>query len=218
MTQKKGCSLYRVVIIGICAVLLLTAAASAAAVPGMVVVKPIKTTPLLGNVWVNSVPSGSKAILDGGKTGTTPALFTNVLAGSHGLQVRQTGYKDFQAVIQVSGGKTTVVNATLKSKPDIYDTLLTDGRFTTLIKALKLTKLDATLQSGGPYTVFAPTDAAFNKLQASTLNALMNNPTQLKKVLQFNIVSGNSAATADFKCSNGIIHISNTVQMPPVKT
>jgi uncharacterized surface protein with fasciclin (FAS1) repeats len=209
--------LYRVVIIGICAVLLLAAAASAAAVPGMVSVKPIKTTPLLGNVQVNSAPSGSMAILDGGKKGTTPMLFTNVLAGSHAVQVKQTGYKDFQAGIQVSGGKTTVVNATLKSKPDIYDTLLTDGRFTTLVKALQLTKLDATLQSGGPYTVFAPTDAAFQKLPATTLSALMNNPTQLKKVLQYNIVSGNSGATADIRCSNGIIHIANTVQMPPAK-
>jgi uncharacterized surface protein with fasciclin (FAS1) repeats len=217
MTQKKGRSLYRVVIVGICAVLLLAAAASAVVVPGMVAVKPIKTTPLLGNVQVNSVPSGSTVILDGGKKGTTPMLFTNVLAGSHAVQVKQTGYKDFGAGIQVSGGKTTVVNATLKSKPDIYDTLLTDGRFTTLVKALQLTKLDATLQSGGPYTVFAPTDAAFSKLPASTLTALMNNPAQLKKVLQFNIISGTSGATADIRCSNGIIHIASAVQMPPAK-
>ncbi|HVP94335.1 MAG TPA: fasciclin domain-containing protein [Methanoregulaceae archaeon] len=210
MTEKKGYSWYRIVITGLCAVLLLTAATSATGIT----VKPFKTTPLLGNIQVNSVPSGSTAILDGAKKATTPALFTNVLAGSHAVQVKQTGYKDFSAGVQVSGGKTSVVTATLTSKPDIYDTLLTDGRFTTLVKALQLTKLDTTLQSGGPYTIFAPTDAAFRKLPAATLNALMSNPTQLKKVLQYNIVPG-YAAVADIKCSNGIIHITDTVQMPP---
>jgi len=215
MAQNTGHSLYRVVIIGICTVLLLAAAASAAGTTGSIIVKPVKTSPLLGNIQVNSVPSGSTVILDGSKKGTTPMLFSNVLAGSHAVQVSLTGYKDFQAGVQVSGGKTSVVNATLKSKPDIYDTLLTDGRFTTLVKALQLTKLNATLQSGGPYTVFAPTDAAFAKLPASKLTALMNNPATLKKVMQYNIVSGTSAATADIRCSNGIIHITGTVQIPP---
>ena len=215
MTQNTGYSLYRVLIIGICTVLLLAAAVSAAGTSGLIIVKPIKTSPLLGNIQVNSVPTGSTAILDGGKKGATPVLFSNVLAGSHTVQVSQTGYKDFQTGVQVIGGKTSVVNATLKSKPDIYDTLLTDGRFNTLVRALQLTKLNTTLQSGGPYTVFAPTDAAFNKLPSSKLTALMNNPATLKKVLQYNIVSGNSAATADIRCSNGIIHITSTVQIPP---
>jgi uncharacterized surface protein with fasciclin (FAS1) repeats len=215
MAQNKGHSLYRVVIIGICTVLLLAAAASAAGTSGLLTVTPVKTSPLLGNIQVNSVPAGSTVILDGGKKGTTPVLFSNILVGSHAVQVSQTGYKNFQAGVQVSGGKTSVVNATMIPKPDIYDTLLTDGRFTAFVRALQLTKLNATLQSGGPYTVFAPTDAAFSKLPASQLNALMNNPATLKKVLQYNIVSGTSAATADIRCSNGIIHITSTLQMPP---
>jgi uncharacterized surface protein with fasciclin (FAS1) repeats len=215
MAQNTGNSLYRVVIIGICTVLLLAAVASASGTSGLLTVKPVKTSPLLGNIQVNSVPAGSTVILDSGNKGTTPVLFSNVLAGSHAVQVSQTGYKNFQTGVQVSGGKTSVVNATLISKPDIYDTLLTDGRFTTLVRGLQLAKLNGTLQSGGPYTVFAPTDAAFNKLPASQLNALMNNPATLKKVLQYNIVPGTSAATADIRCSNGIIHIMSTLQMPP---
>jgi uncharacterized surface protein with fasciclin (FAS1) repeats len=62
--------------------------------------------------------------------------------------------------------------------------------FSTLTTALRLTGLDAALASGGPFTVFAPTDAAFAKLPAGTLNSLIANPAQLADVLRYHVVSG----------------------------
>ncbi len=67
--------------------------------------------------------------------------------------------------------------------------------FTTLTTALRLTGLDAVLAQGGPYTVFAPTDAAFAALPAGTLSALIANPTQLADVLKFHVVSGEALST-----------------------
>ncbi|MBM3874827.1 MAG: fasciclin domain-containing protein [Verrucomicrobia bacterium] len=69
------------------------------------------------------------------------------------------------------------------------------GDFSTLTTALRLTGLDAALASGGPFTVFAPTDAAFAKLPAATLNALVANPSQLADVLRYHVVSGQVLST-----------------------
>ncbi|MBL9185913.1 MAG: fasciclin domain-containing protein [Opitutaceae bacterium] len=60
----------------------------------------------------------------------------------------------------------------------------------TLATALRLTGLDATLAAGGPFTVFAPTDAAFAALPTATLNNLIANPAQLAQVLLFHVASG----------------------------
>ena len=60
----------------------------------------------------------------------------------------------------------------------------------TLATALRITGLDATLAAGGPYTVFAPTNAAFAKLPAATLNALLADPAALAQVLLFHVANG----------------------------
>jgi uncharacterized surface protein with fasciclin (FAS1) repeats len=62
--------------------------------------------------------------------------------------------------------------------------------FSTLATALRLTGLDAVLAEGGPFTVFAPTDEAFAKLPAGTLEALVANPAQLADILRYHVVSG----------------------------
>lgn len=69
------------------------------------------------------------------------------------------------------------------------------GDFSTLTTALRLTGLDAALASGGPFTVFAPTDAAFAKLPPGTLNTLIANPSQLADVLRYHAVSGQVLST-----------------------
>lgn len=58
----------------------------------------------------------------------------------------------------------------------------------TLVTALRLTGLDAALAAGGSFTVFAPTNEAFAKLPAATLNALLANPAQLADVLRYHVV------------------------------
>lgn len=60
----------------------------------------------------------------------------------------------------------------------------------TLATALRVAGLDATLAAGGPFTVFAPTNAAFAALPAATLNGLLANPAQLAQVLLFHVASG----------------------------
>jgi len=81
-----------------------------------------------------------------------------------------------------------------EEKKDIVDTAVAAGSFTTLAKALGAAGLVDTLKGTGPYTVFAPTDAAFAKLPAGTLEKLLADREQLTKVLTYHVVAGNVQA------------------------
>ncbi len=80
------------------------------------------------------------------------------------------------------------------SAADIVDTAVSAGNFTTLVAALKAAGLVDTLKGPGPFTVFAPTDAAFAKLPAGTVDSLLKNPEKLKDILTYHVVSGSVMA------------------------
>jgi uncharacterized surface protein with fasciclin (FAS1) repeats len=77
---------------------------------------------------------------------------------------------------------------------DIVDTAVAAGNFTTLVAAVKAAGLVDTLKGKGPFTVFAPTDEAFAKLPAGTVEALLKNPEKLKNILLYHVVSGSVMA------------------------
>lgn len=80
---------------------------------------------------------------------------------------------------------------------DIVDTAIADGRFTTLAAALEAAGLVETLKSAGPFTVFAPTDDAFAKLPAGTVESLLmpENLAKLQKILLYHVVAGKVMAS-----------------------
>lgn len=111
-------------------------------------------------------------------------------------------------------------------KKDIVDTAVAAGDFNTLAAALQAADLVDTLKSDGPFTVFAPTDAAFAKLPAGTVDNLLKpeNKDQLVAVLTYHVVPGKVTAeqvvdltTAttvqgsdiDIKVMDGTVHIDN---------
>ena len=73
---------------------------------------------------------------------------------------------------------------------DIVDTAVSAGSFNTLVTAVKAAGLVETLKGTGPFTVFAPTDEAFAKLPAGTVDALLKDPAKLKKILTYRVVPG----------------------------
>jgi uncharacterized surface protein with fasciclin (FAS1) repeats len=133
---------------------------------------------------------------------------------------------------------------------DIVDTAVAAGGFGTLVAAVKAADLVETLKGKGPFTVFAPTDEAFKKLPAGTLESLLKpeNKGKLAGILTYHVVSGKvmaadvvslksaktvqggevaivvdgdkvsvdgAAVTAtDIQCSNGVIHVIDTVILP----
>jgi len=74
--------------------------------------------------------------------------------------------------------------------PDIVDTAVAAGDFTTLATALDAAGLIDTLKGEGPFTVFAPTDAAFAALPAGTVEGLLEDIPTLTSILTYHVVSG----------------------------
>ncbi|WP_310486629.1 fasciclin domain-containing protein [Chamaesiphon sp. VAR_69_metabat_338] len=73
---------------------------------------------------------------------------------------------------------------------DIVDTAVGAGSFTTLVAAVKAAGLVDTLKGAGPFTVFAPTDEAFAKLPAGTVESLLKDIPKLTKILTYHVVAG----------------------------
>ena len=97
---------------------------------------------------------------------------------------------------------TTTVRAQSK---DIVDTAVAAGSFTTLAKALSAADLVGTLKGPGPFTVFAPTDEAFAKLPAGTLETLLKpeNKATLQRILTYHVVAGTVMAADVVKLQSG---------------
>ena len=138
-----------------------------------------------------------------------------------------------------------------KNSKDVVTTALSDGRFKTLTKVLTSAKLVETLRGEGPFTVFAPTDEAFDKLPAGVVSNLMKpeSAEELTAILKYHVLAGSvklagalgakSANTltgegisitfsdgrirvnesnlvnSDIQCSNGIVHVIDSVLLPP---
>lgn len=80
------------------------------------------------------------------------------------------------------------------TKPNIVQTAAGAGQFETLVKLVKTAGLARTLSGRGPYTVFAPTDAAFAKVPKRTLDGLLRDRAKLRAVLLYHVVSGRVTA------------------------
>lgn len=136
------------------------------------------------------------------------------------------------------------------AESDIVDTAVGAGDFTTLVAAVEAAGLVETFKGEGPFTLFAPTDAAFAALPAGTVETLLKpeNKDQLVSILTYHVVPGAvmssdltegmtaatvqgadvtftleggakvndaSITTADIAASNGVIHVTDKVIMPP---
>ena len=157
------------------------------------------------------------------------------------------------AVLTVTGLAGAAASPTVPATvpATVVDVAVSNGSFTTLVAALKAAGLVETLQGKGPFTVFAPTDAAFAKLPAGTVEGLLEpaNREKLIAVLTYHVVAGKVTAaqaatldgaatvqggrlpiakayggltvggakvvTADIEAGNGIVHVVDTVLLPP---
>ena len=104
----------------------------------------------------------------------------------------------------------TLVSAPASARPaapataesNIVETAVAAGNFTTLVSLVKQAGLAETLSGKGPYTVFAPTDAAFKKVPKKTLKALGKDKAKLKAVLLYHVAEGRLPAKRVIKRSS----------------
>ena len=104
------------------------------------------------------------------------------------------------AVAAAPGSMRADVTDPLKPA-DIVDTAVAAGQFKTLAAALEAAGLVDALKGAGPFTVFAPTDEAFAKLPAGTVESLLKpeNKENLKSILLYHVISGNVPASEVLK-------------------
>jgi uncharacterized surface protein with fasciclin (FAS1) repeats len=106
----------------------------------------------------------------------------------------------------------SVASAEDAAKKDIVDTAVAAGSFNTLVKAIQAAGLVETLKGKGPFTVFAPTDEAFAKLPAGTLEGLLKDKAKLASILTYHVVPGKVMSSDVVKLSSA-----KTVQGQEVK-
>jgi transforming growth factor-beta-induced protein len=94
------------------------------------------------------------------------------------------------AAVAATGASAATSSRSEAADSNIVQTALAAGQFSTLASLLTKAGLVDTLSSGGPFTVFAPTDAAFAKVPKATLDALAADPALLKSVLLYHVVPG----------------------------
>lgn len=86
---------------------------------------------------------------------------------------------------------TEETDAAAAEGEDVVDTAVSAGSFTTLVTAVQAAGLEETLRGEGPFTVFAPTDEAFETLPEGTLDELLADPEgDLAEILQYHVVAG----------------------------
>ena len=107
-----------------------------------------------------------------------------VTAKTHTPHQRTLPMKSFIAITTLA-----LTAATVQAK-DIVDTAVAAGDFKTLAVALEKAGLIGTLKGKGPFTVFAPTDAAFAKVPKKDLDALLADKSKLASVLTYHVVPG----------------------------
>lgn len=163
------------------------------------------------------------------------------------------------SVFVVAALAATIGIASMQQKPvqkDIVDTAVGAKTFTTLVKAVQSAELVDALKGKGPFTVFAPTDAAFKKLEKANPGILASllkpeNKEKLTKILTYHVIAGevkkadvlklkngtsvktlngatikvtnkhgvkinsSNVTATDIDCTNGVIHVIDTVLLPP---
>ncbi len=138
-----------------------------------------------GKVLSTGITNGAKLTTVQGGTITATKKSGNIFINGNAKVV-------LADVLATNGVVHAVDNVLVPSflNNDLVAVAASQPRFSTLVAAVKAAGLVSTLQGTGPFTIFAPNNAAFNKLGQSTINSLLANPTKLAKILKYHVVSG----------------------------
>lgn len=143
----------------------------------------------LTDVLLYHVVPGRVAAADVMKTKTAKTVGGGYLFFDTSKGVKVNSSMVVKADVEAENGIIHVIDSVILPL-DAVDFAVAAGQFSTLVKAVKAAGLAETLKGEGPYTIFAPTDAAFAKLPAGALDGLLENPEKLKAVLLFHVASG----------------------------
>jgi transforming growth factor-beta-induced protein len=185
---------------GVFTILAPTDAAFAALPPGTVE-SLVTNVPALQNILLYHAIGGKKSLSQLVHDSTTTTLQGNpVLAMTEGFKVRINGQLvDYPSLPASNGVIHPIEGVLIPPAEDIdinslVDVLALDGRFNTLIAAVTAAGLADDLATGGPFTVFAPTDDAFAALPPGTVESLLGDIPALQNILLYHVLDGSKTA------------------------
>lgn len=186
----------------------------------------------------------------------TPKTWTGtVKTGTGGIKTWTGSVKTWTGITKTWTGSVKTATGTIKEKTatdtkNIIEILEAEGNFKTLLAAIKKAELTEGIKTKGPFTLFAPNDAAFAKVPKETLDFVMKDKEFLTHILKYHVlwavletkdmsqyanaktaqgsnlpidttsgapkIDGASIIKADIKSKNGIIHVIDSVLMPPI--
>jgi len=138
------------------------------------------------HVLAGAVPAQEVASMRWAETVQGQSLL--IRADRNGIRV--DGAEVIKADVRASNGMIHVIDKVVLPREDIVDTAAKAGSFKTLVAAVKAAELVETLKGKGPFTVFAPTDAAFAELPDGALSGLLKDKSKLRSILTYHVVSG----------------------------
>jgi transforming growth factor-beta-induced protein len=144
--------------------------------------------PKLRSILKYHVVAGSVDAAQVAKLSSAETLLGQSLSLRTQSGVQVDNAKVTAADIRCRNGIIHVIDTVLLPKDDIVDVAAKAGSFNTLLAALNAADLNDTLRGQGPLTVFAPTDEAFAKLPAGTVEALLNDIPRLRSILTYHVV------------------------------
>ena len=169
-----------------------------AALPAGTVESLVTNIPALQNILLYHVLDDSKSAYDLLCKRSVETLQGETVAVSlnrSGILVNES--RVLNPNVKAPNGIIHVIGAVLlppPPQPNLIETLEADGRFTTLLAALDIAGLKDTVATGGPFTIFAPTDEAFAALPPGTVESLVTNVPALQNILLYHVVDGNQSA------------------------
>ena len=130
------------------------------------------------------------------KLGSVWIVFSTLSIGCASQQASKHSEMGKSAAEERQMARQGAAGAMAAAKPSIVATAMSAGKFKTLVAALNAADLVSTLEGDGPFTVFAPTDEAFARLPAGTVEDLLKpeNKAKLAAILKFHVVPGSVSA------------------------
>lgn len=122
------------------------------------------------------------------------AVIAVIALAAGGVFITRNNNKDDKKSTTTNTSQTQSTSKPEAESKNIVEIASSNPDFSTLVTAVKAAGLVDTLSGTGPFTVFAPTNEAFAKLPAGTLDSLLKDPAKLKAILTYHVVSGNVKA------------------------
>ncbi len=146
--------------------------------------------------------SSSSSTSTSTKSTTSSPMTSSQQSTTSSIQSTTPQMSTSESMMSSSSMQTSIDSSTSSASQSCVAIAESDSNFSTLVSAIQTAGLASTLSGTGPFTIFAPTNAAFSSLPTGVLSYLLSNKTALTQVLEYHVVSGDLMASQVISAKN----------------